>query len=115
MWIWFDVVAFLVRFFSSLVVLLVRFEIDHGVQLFRSIPQEILEITDEAVDVSLAGGFVDDVLIVVVAQAATELLVVHLGLVLADAPASGHLVGIAQLELPAVARPRDEILARFVR
>ena len=38
MWVWFGVVAFLVRFFSSLVVLLVRFEIDHGVQLFRSIP-----------------------------------------------------------------------------
>jgi hypothetical protein len=58
---------------------------------------------------------VDYVLVVVVAEAARQLLVVHLGLVLADAPASGHLVRVGQLELPTVAGPGDERLAGFVR
>lgn len=57
----------------------------------------------------------DYVLVVVVAEAARQLLVVHLGLVLADAPASGHLVRVGQLELPTVAGPGDERLAGFVR
>ena len=74
-----------------------------------------MEVADEAVDVSFAGSFVDDVLVVVVAQSPRQLLVVHLGFVLADAPATGHLVGVAEFELPAVAGPRYEILARLVR
>jgi len=79
------------------------------------LPQEILQVADETIDVSLAGRFVDDVLVVVVAQSTTQLLVVHLGLVLADAPPPGHFIRIGQFELPSVARPRDEVLARLVR
>ena len=50
-----------------------------------------------------------------VPEASRELLVVHLGLVLPHAPAPGHLVGVRHLELPAVASPPDEVLARLVR
>lgn len=56
----------------------------------------------------------DDVLVVVVAQAAAELLVVHLGLVLALAPATRDLVRVRELELPAIAGPADDVLARLV-
>ena len=56
----------------------------------------------------------NDILVVVVAQPATEFLVVHLGLVLAYAPATRHLVRIGQLEFPAVAGPRNEALAVLV-
>ena len=44
-----------------------------------------------------------------------KLLVVHLGFVLADSPAPGHLVRVGEFELPAVASPGDEVLARLVR
>lgn len=56
----------------------------------------------------------DDVLVVVIAQAATQLLVVHLGLVLPDAPAPSDLVRVDQLELPAVSSPADDRLARLL-
>ena len=53
--------------------------------------QHALHVTDEAVDVALARRLVDDVLVVVVAQATAQLLVVHLRFVLALTPAFGHL------------------------
>lgn len=80
-----------------------------------SLPKKVLKIAHETIDVSLAGRLVDDVLVVVIAQAARQLLVVHFGLVLAYAPPARHLVRVGELELPAVARPRDEALARLVR
>ena len=80
----------------------------------KILPQQILEIANETVDVSFAGGFVDDVFVVVVAQPARQLFIVHFGFVLADAPATGHLIRIAQFELPTIPRPRYEVLARFV-
>lgn len=55
------------------------------------LPHQVLQIADKAIDVALARCLVDDVLVVVVAQAPAQLLVVHLGLVLADAPATRHL------------------------
>ena len=50
-----------------------------------------MHVTDEAVDVALPRRLVDDVLMVVVAQAAAQLLIVHLGLVLTLAPSLSHL------------------------
>lgn len=82
---------------------------------YRYIPQHALQIAHKAVDIALARRLVDDVLVVVVAETATELLVVHLRLVLAHAPAPRDLVWVSQLELPAVAGPRDEPLTRLVR
>jgi hypothetical protein len=78
-------------------------------------PQQVLEIANKTVDIALAGSLVDDVFVIVVAQATAQLLVVHFWFVLAHAPPAGHLVRVGQLELPAVARPRNEVLARFVR
>ena len=77
-------------------------------------PEQVLQVADEAVDVALAGRLVDDVFVVVVAETATEFLVVHLGLVLADAPTARHLVRVGEFELPAVAGPRDKVLATLV-
>lgn len=62
-----------------------------GQHLLRRLSQHALHVADKAVDVALARRLVDDVLVVVVAQASAQLLVVHLGFVLALAPALGHL------------------------
>ena len=59
--------------------------------LLRAASQKILQIADEAVDVSLARGLHNDLLVVVVPQASAQFLVVHLGLVLANAPTFGDL------------------------
>ena len=56
----------------------------------------------------------NNVFIVVISQSAAEFFVVHFGFVLSRAPSAGHLVGVGELELPAVARPADEVLAGFV-
>lgn len=56
-----------------------------------------------------------NVLVVVIAETTAQLLVVHFRLVLTNSPTTGHLVRIRQLEFPAIAGPRDEALARFVR
>jgi hypothetical protein len=58
---------------------------------------------------------VNDLLVVVVTQTSAQLLVVHLGLVLAHSPQSGHLVRVGQFELPPVTRPGDTVLAALVR
>ena len=63
----------------------------HGVHLLGRVAEQALQVTDEPVDVSLAGRLEDDVFVVVVAEAARQLLVVHLGLVLADTPSAGNL------------------------
>ena len=55
------------------------------------VAQQGLQVADEPVHVPLARRLVDDVLVVVVAEAARQLLVVHLGLVLADTPSAGNL------------------------
>ena len=73
-----------------------------------------MEITDKSVDVSLAGGFVNDVLVVVIPQTTGEFLVVHLWFVLPGSPPPGYLVRVRHLELPAVASPGDEVLAGLV-
>lgn len=59
--------------------------------LLRRLSQHALHVADEAVDVAFARRLVDDVLVVVVAQAAAQLLVVHLRLVLTLTPTFGHL------------------------
>lgn len=99
----------------SLVVLLVRLEVDEGMKFFGRVVEEGLEIAHEAVHVPLAGRFVDDILVVVVAQTATQFFVIHFWFVLPDAPSAGHLVRVRKFEFPAVACPGDESLARLVR
>ena len=84
-------------------------------QLGERHPEHRLEVADKSVDVALARDLVDDVLVVVVAQAAAQLLVVHLGFVLAGAPAAGDLLGVDELELPLTTGPRDAVLTVSVR
>ena len=78
-------------------------------QLVGGAAEQTVHVADEPIDVSLARRLVYDVLVVVVAHAAAQLLVVHLGLVLARAPASRNLVRVGHAELPAVARPRYHV------
>ena len=87
---------------------------DHLVQLLRGVTKEALQVADEAVHVALPGSLVDDVLVVVVAEPPAQLLVVHLGLVLALAPPPRHLVRVGKFELPAVPGPADDVLTRSV-
>ena len=59
-----------------------RLEVDHGVEFLWGVAKEGLEVADEPIDVALVGRLVDDVLVVVLSQAAAKLLIVHLGLVI---------------------------------
>ena len=84
-------------------------------QLSERHAQHGLEVADEAVHVALPRHLVDDVLVVVVTQTSTELLVVHLGLVLSGAPPASDLFGVNQLELPLATRPCNAVLAVAIR
>ena len=83
--------------------------------LCRGKSEQALQVTDESVDVPLAGGLEDNVLVVVVPEAPRQLFIVHLWFVLADAPPPGNLIRVHHLELPSVPRPADEALAGLVR
>ena len=85
-------------------------------QLREREPQQRLQVTDKPVDVALVGNFLDDVLVVVVAETATQFLVVHGGLALAFSPAPGDLWRVGDLELPVgLVGPLDAGLALPVR
>ena len=64
---------------------------DQVEEVLRLVPKQGLQVADEPVHVPLARRLVDDVLVVVVAQATAQFLVVHLRLVLALAPPPGNL------------------------
>lgn len=61
----------------------------------------------EFVGVSLAVDLGHDVFVVVVPQSPAEFVVVHVGLVLALAPFSGHFIGIHEFKFAIGALPRD--------
>lgn len=78
-----------------------------------------LEGLGDAVEVELVGVALPvdlghDVLVVVVAEGAAELIVVHVGLALPLTPAPGHLVGVRHLEFPVGAFPGDAVGVRAV-
>lgn len=73
--------------------------------------QHRLQVTHKAIHVSLPGNFVDDVLVIVVAKASAQLLVIHFWLVFPSPPAPGNLLRVNQLELPFTPGPRNTILA----
>jgi hypothetical protein len=58
--------------------------------------------------ISRSSRFVDNVLVIIVSETTTQLLVVHLGLVLADSPSSSNFIRVRQLELTTISRPRDK-------
>lgn len=58
----------------------------------------------------LAGDLVHDSLAVVVAEPAAQLVIVHLGLVLAGSPQLGDLLGLENAKFVAVAGPLDHVL-----
>lgn len=58
---------------------------------FFVLPKQCLKITNEAVDISLSGGFMNDVFVVVVTKTATELFVVHFRFILTDSPPTSDL------------------------
>lgn len=77
--------------------------------------QQGLQITDEPIHVSLVGGLLDDVLVVVVTKPTAELLVVHGGLAFSLAPATSDFWRVDNLELPVpLVGPLDARLALSV-
>ena len=76
--------------------------------------EQLLE-RDEPVDELLAEHLLDDVLVVVVAQGARQLVVVHVRFALLQSPESGDLFGVHQLELALIVRPADDLLVFFVQ
>lgn len=117
----------------------IKFIISHlstSGRLISSSPDEILKITYESIYISLSGSFVNDIFIVIVAEAAAQLLVVHFRFVFANAPPPrdlqiesifrlvirnesspskvAYLIRIGEFEFPSVVGPRDEILAGFI-
>lgn len=80
----------------------------------KYIPKKSLQIADETINVTLASSLMNNILVVIITQSPRQFFIVHLRLVLPDAPSSGHLVRIGQLEFPAVPCPRYESLARLV-
>lgn len=60
------------------------------------------------VGVALSVHLSHDVLVIVVAQSAAQLVIVHIGLALALTPALGHLVRVSHLELTVGALPGDD-------
>lgn len=92
----------------------IRLYIQHCMQLLGSVPQQAFQVTDKAVDIAFPRCLVDDILVIVVTQATAQLLIIHLRLVFSFAPPSSNLIWVRKLELPAVACPADEGLARLV-
>lgn len=52
-----------------------------------------------------------NIFVIIITKTTAQLLVIHFRLVLADAPATCHLVWIRQLKLPPITGPRDKALA----
>jgi len=55
----------------------------------------------------------NDIFVIVIPEPSAQFFIIHLGFILALAPPLGHLVWIDQFELPTIARPADEGLARL--
>lgn len=71
-------------------------DLQYGVKLSRLVSQQALQVADKAVHVAFSSGLSDDVLVVVVPEAAAQLLIVHLGFVLPLTPQQRHLGTITQ-------------------
>lgn len=69
--------------------------------------EQRLRIAHELVHVPLASDLLHDSFLIVISQAARQLVVVHGRAVLLDAPAARYLLRFDQLELHAAAGPRD--------
>lgn len=69
----------------------VRLDVQHCVQLLGRVPQEALQVTHKAVHVAFTRCLVDDVFVIIVAEAAAQFLVIHLGFVFPFPPSPGHL------------------------
>ena len=68
----------------------------------------------EFVLVALPMHFVDDLLVVVVADGTAELVVVHAGFAFANAPQHGNCLRVEQLELPVAAHPGNDVTVLLV-
>lgn len=60
------------------------------------------------VDEFLAEHLLNDVLVVVVPERPAQLVIVHVGLVLAHSPQPRHLLGVHQFEFAVRVGPRDD-------
>ena len=86
---WYHITAVHSRLFVLLRSL--RHDPDQVEEVLRLVAKQRLQVADEPVHVPLARRFVDDVLVVVVPQATTQFLVVHLRLVFPQSPSPCNL------------------------
>lgn len=102
--------------YNSLVLIgTLRHDTDQVEEVVRLVAQQVLQVAHESVHVSLASSLMDNVFVVVISKSAGQFLVVHFGFVLAQAPSSSNLIRVNHLELPSLASPAAEVLARLVR
>lgn len=66
-------------------------DVQHGVEFLGRVPEEALQITHKAVHIAFTRCLVDDVFVIIVAEAAAQFLIIHLGFVFPFSPSPGHL------------------------
>lgn len=76
----------------------------HGVHL------QNLWVRHKLVHKLLTIHFFNDILYVVVSEGSAEFVIVHIRLVLSNAPEASHLFRLQKLELPIIRRPADHVL-----
>lgn len=79
-------------------------------ELTEGHPKHGLQVTHKSVHVAFAWHFMNDVLVIVVPKASAQLLIIHLWLVFAGTPPTGHLFWINKLELPLSTSPSNAVL-----
>ena len=89
-------------------------EVDHGMNLLGTVPQQPLQVAHKSIDVSFAPCLQDYVLVIIVSQPPGQLFIVHLWFILPDAPPPRHLVRVDHLEFPTIASPGDKVLTCLV-
>lgn len=70
---------------------------------------DYLRECDKSVDKLLSQNFFDNIFVVIVSEGSTQFVVIHVMLILAKTPESGHLFGVDQFELAIGVGPRDYV------
>lgn len=71
-------------------------DFQYGLKLSRLVSQQALQVADKAVHIAFSCCLSDDVLVIVVPQAAAQLFIVHLRFILSLTPQQRHLGTMTQ-------------------
>jgi hypothetical protein len=70
---------------------------------------DYLRECDKSVDKLLSQNFFDNIFVVIVSEGSTQFVVIHVMLILAETPESGHLFGVDEFEFAIGVGPRDYV------